>query len=62
MICDANVDQGYEDNMFSMLGGNVDNFMFLGYFSRYNASVNPYFMYLVDASRKIMWNTFLIFL
>jgi len=27
MICDANVNFGYEDNMFNMLGGNVDNFM-----------------------------------
>ena len=35
MIFYANNDLGYEDNMFSMLGGNVDNFMSLCYFSWY---------------------------
>jgi len=54
-------DLGYEDNMFNMLGRNIDNFMSLGYFSGYNASLDPYFMYLVDAPRKIMWNTFFDF-
>jgi len=39
----------------------VDNFMSLGYFSGYNASFDPYYMYLVDAPRKIMWNTFFDF-
>jgi len=48
MICDAIVDLGYEDKMFNMFGGNVDKFMSLGYFSGYNASLDPYFMYLVD--------------
>jgi len=47
--------------MFSMLGGNIDNFVSLGYFSRYNASLLPYFMYLMDALRKIMYNTFFDF-
>ena len=61
MIFDANSDLGYEDNMFSMLGGNVDNFMFLGYFSRYNASIDPHYMYLVDEPRKLMWNSFFNF-
>jgi len=50
MICDAN-DLGYEDN-FSMLGGNVDDFISLGYFSGYNASLDPYYMYLVDKPRN----------
>ena len=50
MICDDNVNLGYEDNMFSMLGGNVDNFLSLGYFCGYDASA--------DNPRKIMWNTF----
>ena len=54
MICDANNDLGYKDNMFSMLGGNVDKFMSLGYFSGYNAFLDPYFMYLMDAPRKIL--------
>ena len=33
MICNGNVDLGYENNMFNILGGNVDNFVSLGYFS-----------------------------
>jgi len=31
MICDANDDLGYVDNMFSMLGGSLDNYVSLGY-------------------------------
>jgi len=58
MIFYANNDLGYENDMFSMLGGNVDSFMSLGYFSGYPTSLDPYYMYLVDAPRKIMWNTF----
>jgi len=53
-ICDTNNDLGYEDNMFSMLGENVDNFLSLGYFCVYDASLDPYCMYLVDKPRKIM--------
>ena len=41
-----------------MLSGNVGNFMPLNYFSGYNASLDPYYMYLVNKPRKIMWNTF----
>jgi len=58
MICDANVDLGYKDCMFNMLDGNVNNFISLGYFSGYNASLDPHYMCLVDKPRKIMWNTF----
>jgi len=58
MICDANVDLGYDDNIFDVLGGNVDNFVSLGYL---NASFNPHCMYLVAALRKIMWTIFLDF-
>jgi len=47
-----NLDLGYEDNMLNMLGKNVDNFMSPGYLREYNAFLNPYFMYLVDAPRK----------
>jgi len=61
MICDANVDLDYEDNMFNMLCGRVDNSMFLGFFSGYSASLDTYFMYLVDTPRTIMWNTFFDF-
>jgi len=32
-ICDSNIDLGNEDEMFNMLGGNVANFLSLGYFS-----------------------------
>jgi len=44
--------------MFSMLGGNINNFISLGYFYGYNAFLDPYYMHLVDAPRKIIWNTF----
>jgi len=59
MICNANVDLGYEDSMFDMLGGNIDNFKSLGYFSKHNASPDPYCMYLVDPPRKIHVEYFL---
>jgi len=61
MICDANINLGSVDNMFNMLGGNVDNFASLGYFNGYNASLDLYCMCLVYAPRKIMWNTFFDF-
>jgi len=47
--------------MFHVLGENTDNFVSLGYFSGYNASPDPNYMYLVDAPRKIMWNIFFDF-
>ena len=31
MIFDANIDLGYEDNMFSMLGGSIDDYVSRGY-------------------------------
>jgi len=61
IIYGTNFDLGDEDNMFSMLSGNVDNFMSLCYFSGCNASLDLYYMYLVDKPRKIMWNTFFDF-
>jgi len=61
MICGANVDLGYEDPMFHVLGRNLYNLVPLGYFSRYNASFDPYCMYTIDAPRKIMCNTFIDF-
>jgi len=60
-ICDSIVDLGYEGKMFNMLGGNVVNFLSLGYFCGYDASFDPYCMYLMDKPRKIMWNTFFAF-
>jgi len=44
-----------------MLGGNVENFRYLGYFSGYDAALDPYYIYLVDKHRKILWNTFFAF-
>jgi len=40
-LCDSNVDMGYVDNMFNMLGGNVQNFESLGYLCGYDAALNP---------------------
>ena len=60
-LCDSNVHMGNEDNMFHMLGGNVENFGSLGYFSGYDATLDPYCIYLVDKPRKILWNTFFDF-
>ena len=56
-ICDFKVDMGYADNMFNMLGGNVENFESLGYLCGYNAALDPYCVDLVDMHRKIIWNT-----
>jgi len=61
MIFGANVDLGSMNNMFNMLGGNVDNFHSLGYFCGYDASVDPYCILLVDKHRKIVWNAFFAF-
>ena len=60
-ICDSNVDMGYADNMFHMLGGNVKNFGSLGYFSGYDAALDPYCINLGDKPRKIVSNTFFAF-
>jgi len=59
IICDAASDLGCKDNMFDVLGGNVDNFLFIGYLSGYDASLDPYCMYLGNKHKKIMWDTFL---
>jgi len=53
-ICDFNVDMGHDNNMFNMLGGNVENFESLGYLCGYNAALDPYCIDLVDLPRKIM--------
>ena len=41
MICDATMDLGYENNMFSMLGVSVDDYVSLGYFKGYDPSIDP---------------------
>jgi len=58
MIYDTNIDLGCEDNLFSMLGGNVDNCVSLGYFRGYDPSINPYCICLGNLPKKIMWTTF----
>ena len=60
-ICNSNVDIDYADNTFHMLGGNVENFGSLGYFSGYDAALDPYCINLWDKPRKILWNTFFAF-
>ena len=60
-ICDSNIDMGYADNIFHVIGGNVETFESLGNFSGYNATIDPYCINLVDKPRKIMWNTFIAF-
>ena len=58
MICDANVNMSYEDNIFSMLGGNLDNFVTLGYVRGYDPFIDPYCVCLKDLLRKVIWTTF----
>jgi len=57
LICDANIDLGYENNMFSMLGGSLDNYVSLGYFRGYDPSIDPYCVCLEDLPRKVMCTT-----
>ena len=47
--------------MFNMLGASDENLRSLGYFNGYDATLDPYCIYLVDQPRKIMWNTFFDF-
>ena len=58
MFCDANNDLGYQDYMFTMLGGNVDDYVSLGYLKGYDPSIDPYCVNLDDLSRKITWIIF----
>ena len=44
MMFVANVDLGYEVNMFNMLRGNANNFVSLGCFNGFNTSLDPYYM------------------
>ena len=45
-----------------LICGNNDNFESLGYFSGYDAALDPYCLSLVDTPRKIMWAHFFTFL
>ena len=60
-LCDFNVDLGYDNHMFHMLGGNVDHFESPGYLSGYDPTRDPYCLSLVDMPRKVMWSTFFDF-
>jgi len=44
--------------MFSMPGGNVDDYVSLGYFKGYDSSIFPYYVRLEDLPKKVMWTTF----
>ena len=46
MVFNANVDLGYEDNEFNVLGGNVDDYLSLGYSRGYDPSINSYYVCL----------------
>ena len=52
-VCNSNIDLGYEEKMFDVLVGNVYNFLSLGYFSGYNASIDTYCVGLGDLRKKI---------
>ena len=49
---------GHAHKMFYVLSGNFDNFLSLCCFRGFNASLDPYYMYLEDLPRKITWTTF----
>jgi len=60
-LCDSNMDLGCDDNMLNVLGGNDKNFEPLGYFSGYDASLDPHYINLVDKPRKILSNILFAF-
>ena len=43
------------DSKFSMLSGNVDDYMSLGCFRGYDPSIDPGYICLEDLPRKVMW-------
>ena len=53
-ICDSKVEMDYANNMFHVVGGNVETYESLGNFSGYDASLDPYCINLVDKPRKIL--------
>ena len=57
MICNANDDLGFVDNMSSTLSGSGDNYVSLGYFGGYDPYIGPYCVCLGDLPRKIIWTT-----
>ena len=53
-INESNVDLGHESHIFTLLGGNNENFESMGYFRGYDAALDPYCIDLVDLPRKLM--------
>jgi len=59
MIC-ADMDLGYKNDMFSMLGGNVDDYVFLGYFRRFDLLIDPYCVCLENLPKKVLLTTYIL--
>jgi len=57
-ICYCNVDLGYENNVINVLGGNVHDYVSLGYLRGYDPSIDPYCVCLGDLLSKIICTTF----
>ena len=58
IIFDANVDLGYEDNVFDVLVGSIDDYVSLRCFRGYDPSIDLYCVRLEDLPRKIISTTF----
>ena len=57
-IFDTNVDFGYENNVFDILGGNTDNYVSQGYLRGHDPSIDPHCVCLHELPKKITWTTF----
>jgi len=60
-LCDSKMNLDYDDNMLNLIGGSDETFESLGYLCGYDSALDPYCIFLVDKSRKIIWNTFFDF-
>jgi len=60
-ISDSNANLGNEDHVLNLLGGNNENVESLGFLCGYDATLDPYYIDLVDLPSKITWNTFVTF-
>ena len=58
MICDATMDLSFENNMFYMLGGSVDDYVSAGYIRGFDPSIDPCYVCLEDFPKKVMWTIF----
>jgi len=52
------MDLSYEDNIFSMLNGNIDDYLSFGYLRGYDRFIDSYSLYQEDLPRKAMCTTF----